>query len=258
MSCIIEQPFIDLINVKLFSYANFFKEIFAMINLILCRIILAIALTLPLGTMATAQDYDWRTVLSKSLKVQMKINLEFEFSKKRRVPIHFTMGIPFLKGKLITRTRFHKEKGNLGEMMFLASDKKLLEYVTISVGTVGGSTTDERLKRVFSIIEKQVYPSLKPPTTAKVFGGRRSKIGDHPAVEFVSLFDDPKLGQVAARIVGIIAPNNTDVVFVIQQTMRNEMKLNGPDDLAKTFAGFMASSITFQAYRNKAGKLIKF
>jgi len=230
--------------------------------LLLRRIILAAALALPLGTMisapAIAQDYDWRTVLDQSVKVQMKIDLEFEFSKERTLPIHFTMGVPFSTDKLITRTRFPKVQGNVGEMQFLSPDGTLLEYITFSVGTVGGDTTEERLKRLFAVIDRQVYPSLSPPESANVLGGRMIEIAGHPAVEFVSLFDDPARGAVAARIVGVISPNEKDVVIVVQQTMRDQMGLAGPDELAKTFGGTMLSSLTFQAYRGETGRLVKF
>ncbi|AKI01334.1 hypothetical protein IMCC20628_02637 [Hoeflea sp. IMCC20628] len=226
------------------------------------KIALAIVLALPLGTMATAQDtapdYDWRAVIGQSVKVQMKINAEFEVSKERVVPVHFTMGVPFSKGKLLTRTRFPKQTGNLGEMQFLSLDKTLLEYVTILVGKVDAETADERLKRLFALIDEQVYPSLTPPPTAKILGGRITKIAGHPAVEFVSLFTHPEQGPVAARIVGVIAPNQTDVVIFVQQTMRDEMGLAGPDELAKTFAGVMLSSLTFQAYRDASGVLVGF
>lgn len=222
------------------------------------KLALAVVLALSFGKMATAQDYDWRTVLSQSVKVQMKINLQFEFSKKRTVPIHFTMGVPFSVDKLLTRTRFPLEQGNLGELQFLSPDGQLLEYVTVSVGTVGGDTLEDRMKRVFAVIDRQVYPSLTPPPSANILGGRHIKVAGHPAVEFVSLFDDPAQGPVAARIVGVLAPNQTDVIFVVQQTMRDKMGLSGPDELANTFAGAMLSSVTFQAYRDASGTLIKF
>lgn len=226
------------------------------------RILLAAALALPFfsatPSQGTAQDYDWRAVLSQSVKVQMKIDLEFEFSKERTLPIHFTMGVPFSTEKLVTRTRFPKVQGNVGELQFLSPDGTLLEYITISVGTVGGDSADERLKRLFAIIDRQVYPSISPPESANILGGRIVEIASHPAVEFVSLFDDPARGPVAARIVGVISPNEKDVVIVVQQTMRDQMGLAGPDELAKTFGGTMLSSLTFQAYRDEAGKLVKF
>lgn len=234
------------------------KANFERMYLMMRRIALAVALALPLGTMATAQAYDWRTALSQSVEVQMEINEEYEFSKERVVPIHFSMGVPFLEGALITRTRFPSGQGNLGEMQFLSPNEQLLEYVTVSVGTVGGDTLEERLQRVFSVIEGQVYPSLTPPQTANILGARRADIAGHPAVEFVSLFDDPAQGSVAARIVGLIAPNETDVIFVVQQTIRDRMGLIGPDELANTFAGAMLSSLTFQAYRDASGALLEF
>lgn len=222
------------------------------------QIILAIALALPIGTVATAQGYDWRTALSQSVKVQMEIDQEFEFSKKRFVPVHFTMGVPFYDGTLITRTRFPEVEGNLGEMMFLSPDEQLLEFVTVSVGTVGGDTTDERLERLFAVIDRQVYPSLTPPPSAEVLGGRIIEVGGRPAIEFVSLFDNPEQGAVAARIVGVISPNDKDVVFLVQQTMRDRLDLTGADELASTFGGSMIASITFQAYRDDEGTLIEF
>lgn len=220
--------------------------------------ILTLALALPIGTAAMAQDYDWRSVLSRSVKVQMKVNLQYEFSKKRSVPIHFTMGIPFSADDLITRTRFPEEHGNLGEVMFVSPDEQLLEYVTVSVGTVGGDTQEDRMKRIFAMIDRQVYPSLTAPPNAKVLGGRHTEISGHPAVEFVSLFDNPDQGSVAARIVGVLAPNQTDVVFLVQQSMYKHLDLTGPDELANTFGGAMLSSLTFQAYRDASGKLVKF
>ena len=233
---------------------------------LLSTAVVTVALVLPLAGMASAENtaqpaarpYDWRSVLTQSVKVQMKINSEFEFSKKRRVPIHFTMGLPFSKDTLITRTRFPEQQGNLAEIQFLSPDKMLMEYITISVGTVGGDTAEERLKRLFAVIDRQVYPSLTPPSTAKILGGRKTTIAGHPAIEFVSLFEDPKLGSVAARIVGVIAPNNTDVVFLVQRTMRDKMNLSGPDELAKTFGGTILSSLTFQGYRDASGAFVAF
>lgn len=72
------------------------------------------------------------------------------------------------------------------------------------------------------------------------------------------MFENPALGPVAARIVGVISPNDKDVVVVVQQTMRDKMGLAGPDELAKTFGGTMLSSLTFQAYRGADGKLVAF
>lgn len=234
------------------------------------EIVCSVFFALSLGAQATAQvvaqdvakvsvqDYDWRTVLRQSVKVQMRINAEFELSKERVVPVHFTLSVPFSKGKLLTRTRFPLKQGNLGEMQFLSPDKTLLEFVTISVATVGGDTAEARLQRLFALIEKQVYPSLTPPTSAKVLGGRKTKIAGHPAVEFVALFDVPKRGAVAARIVGVVSPNETDVVIFVQQIMRAEMGLTGPNELAETFGGAMLSSLTFQAYRDASGNLVEF
>ncbi|MCY0148944.1 hypothetical protein OEG84_14835 [Hoeflea sp. G2-23] len=232
------------------------------IDLMLRKIALATVLALSLGTMATAQDtaqdYDWRAILEQSVKVQMKIDAGYEVSKERVVPLHFTMGVPFSKGSLTTRTRFPKQRGNLGELQFLSPDGTLLEYVTFSTGTISGDTTDERLKRLFVLIDEQVYPSLTPPPEAKILGGRITEVSGHPAVEFMSLFADPARGPVAARIVGVIAPNRTDVVIFVQQTMRDKMALAGPDELARTFGGAMLSSLTFQAYRDASGALIDF
>lgn len=221
-------------------------------------LIVTLALALPIGTAVFAQGYDWRTVLSQSIKMQMEINLEYEFSKKRSVPIHFTMGVPLSPDNLITRSRFPEEQGNLGEIMFLSPDEQLLEYVTVSIGAIGGDTQEDRMKRIFAVIDRQVYPSLAPPPNAKVLGGRYIEVGGHPAVEFVSLFDNPDQGAVAARIVGVLAPNETEVVFMVQQAMYQRLDLSGPDELAKTFGGAMLSSLTFQAYRDESGTLIKF
>lgn len=222
------------------------------------RIFLTIlALTLPIGSVATAQSYDWRKVLGQSVKVQMKIDLAYEVSKERSVPIHFTMGVPFSDGALITRTRFPSKEGNLGEMIFLSPDEDLLEFVTVSFGTVGGNTPDDRLQEVFNVIEGQVYPLLDAPENANILGGRKTEVSGRPAVEFISLFDNPA-GPVAARIMGVIAPNDTDVVFVVQQAMREKLQLGGVSELAETFGGSMVSSLTFQAYRDASGSLIEF
>ncbi|MFK7938736.1 MAG: hypothetical protein AB8B82_05110 [Roseovarius sp.] len=216
------------------------------------------ALSFSPAHVAQAQDYDWRAVLSQSEKVQLNVDTSFETSKKRMVPVHFSMGVPFAKETLITRTRFPETQGNLGEMQFLSPDQTLLEFITFSTGTVNGATPDERMKNLFGVIDNQVYPSLTPPETAKNLGGRITQVAGHPAVEYLALFDDPQQGAVAARIVGVIAPNNRDAVFFIQQTMRERMGLKDVDELAKTFGGTMLESLTFQAYRDASGALVAF
>lgn len=229
---------------------NLFKRLFGTL--------LAIAMVLSLATVSHAQDYDWRTVLSESVKVQMVINSEFEFSKERVVPLHFSMGIPFSEGELVTQTRFPQTQGNVGEMRFRTPDGLLLEFITISLGTINGDTEEDRLSGIFGTIESQVYPSITPPESANILGGRKVEIAGRPAVEFVSLFDHPELGAIAARIVGVIAPNDTHVIFIVQQSLRDQMNLAGLEELSKTFGGTMLSSLTFQAYRNDAGELISF
>lgn len=221
-------------------------------------IVFALALTLPMMPAAHAQDYDWRGILAQSVKVQMEINSEFEMSKQRFVPLHFTMAVPFSDGDLITRTMFPETEGNLAEFLFLSPDDRLLEYVTVSTGEVNPGTLDERMQYVFEVIERQIYPTITPPADAEVLGGRRAEVAGRPAVEFVALFNDPAQGPVAARIVGVIAPNDTGVVFVVQQSIRTPLDLAGPDELSATFAGSMLSSLTFQAHRDASGNLVSF
>lgn len=206
---------------------------------------------------AAAQGHDWRGAMERATMVTAAFDQDYERGNQRLLPLHFSIGVPFLDGQVQTQTRAMKE-GNVFEARFLTPEGIFLEYVTVSTGTVGAGDLDSKLSTIFEVIEGQIYPTLGLTGEVEVLGGRIVEIGGRPGVEWIALADLPDQGVLVARIVGVMSPNETDVAFFVQQTMRDRMGLAGPDDMALTYGGSMAGSVRFQAYRDGTGALIEF
>lgn len=208
-------------------------------------------------TVATAQPHDWRSGVAETPNVAVAFEEPYEIANARQLPLHFSVMIPMGDGIVQTQTRGMPE-GNIFEARFLTPDGALLEYLTISAGTVQGDTPAQHQQGIYDVIVQHVYPSIGFSADAEVLGGREAEFAGQPAVEFMAISTDPTYDIIVARIVGVVAPNGTDVVFFVQQSVRDTLGLGGPNEMSLTYAGGVADSIAFIADRTEAGDLVPF
>lgn len=201
---------------------------------------------------ATAQPHDWRSGLTQTPPITVPFEMDYQLRNERLLPIHFSIQVPFGNGPVQTQTRGMPD-GNIYEVRFLTPDGALLEYLTLSSGTIDAATPDEVHRAVFNVIEQFVYPSIGFPADAEVLGGRIADFDGHQAVEFMAISSEPDQRVIVARIVGVVSPNGRDVLFFVQQTLRDRMGIAGPDEMAMTYAGVVAQSVAFIAFRDADG-----
>jgi hypothetical protein len=74
---------------------------------------------------------------------------------------------------------------------------------------------------------------------------RSRTIGPYDAVEVIGRYEDPQLGLVFVRLVGILNPNDQDSVFAIANIVASKVPINAPEDLANTRSGAVISKLTY-------------
>ena len=201
---------------------------------------------------AAAQPHDWRSGLTQSPPITVPFEMDYQLRNERSLPVHFSIQGPLGNGAVQTQSRALPE-GNNYEARFLTADGALLEYLSVSSGTIATTTPDEAHRAVFNVIDQFVYPSIDFPPTAEVLGGRIADFNGNPAIEFMAIRSEPDQAVIVARIVGVVAPNGRDIVLFVQQTLRDRMGIGSPDEMSMTYAGGVAQSVTFIAYRAADG-----
>ncbi len=204
-----------------------------------------------------AQPTDWRDVAQEAIPVVVPFARDYEIANLRQLPLHFTASFPLLEDRITIQTR-PMTTGNIYEARILSLDGALLEYLTVSAGTITQGPADGRMQSVYNVVTNFVYPSIGFPADAEVFGGRIAEFGGYPALEFMARSSVEGQDPLAARIVGVVAPNGVDVVFFLQLTVPNRVQINGPDDLLLTYLGRVADTVVFTAYRDASGAMVPF
>lgn len=206
---------------------------------------------------ANARPHDWRTGVAQTPTFTVPFEMDYQIAQSRLLRLHFSVRVPLGDGLMQTQTRGMAE-GNIYEARFLTPDGALLEYLTISSGTVEGTTTQELQQSIYDVIVQFVYPSIGFGENAEVLGGREAVIGGQTAVEFMAISREPEQAMIVARIVGVVSPNNRDVLFFLQQSLPDNLGLSGVNEMSLTYAGAIADSVQFIAYRGENNEMIPF
>lgn len=204
-----------------------------------------------------AQVQDWRTDLAQSDAAVLDFGDVFEGNTNRQLQIYFTVEVPRGGPNVTVQSRL-PDIGSLYEVRYVSPEGQLLEYLTISSGTIAPPTPDLTHKDLFNVIEQFAYPSIEFPADAEVLGGRISDFNGLTALEFMAIRRVEGEATFVARIMGVVSPNGVDTLFFIQQTASEPMGLQHPDEMAETYAGSVSGSVVFNAYRDGAGALIPF
>jgi len=214
--------------------------------------ILFLTVITALPAFAQTDSINFRMILSVSPVATVHLDERYEEANNRLLPLHLSMPVAEPAEQVALRTRF-MDQGLWGEFVYFTQDGRLLEYITLSHATIDDGTQDDRLQAIYMVMENQVYPTLNPPDDADILGGRIVSIGDYPAVEFISVFDNPDQGMMTARIVGVIPPAGSDVLIFVQLTVLERMRITDVNELVATFGGRMLSGLAFSAWRDAQG-----
>ena len=74
---------------------------------------------------------------------------------------------------------------------------------------------------------------------------RARTIGPYDAVEVIGRYEDPTLGLIFVRLVGILNPVDKDGVFAVANIVASKVPINSPEDLANTRSGVVISKLTY-------------
>ncbi len=214
-------------------------------RLAVCLVLAALA-----PTLASADDQTpgkpsitFNLLSVKGLVVGKTVTIDGAFAEKhgRPVPAPFSFVVPLSPTK--TYETFVETPPKLGgeswiKLSFATPERELIENIQFVNMRVPMGEVKARLEAVAAVLVKNALPGVfKGRTNTGRDTVRAIKIGDYDAVEVIGHFDEPKLGKMYARLVGILNPDGPDGVVAIANIVLSRVPVKKPDDFAETRGG---------------------
>lgn len=216
---------------------------------------LALALTLP----AAAQDspaFDHRAILAAAERVQITIGAAAEEARGQPWPLHFTIEVPNLPGRMQVQAS-NREPARMLAVLFRTPEGEVAERVDIIPAAVNPCPREIRREGVSLMLRDEILPLLGPLTDFELRGIIPSAIRDEmEAVELLGLYRDDAGHTMMLRIVAIFPPIGRDIVVAISRIALNHVQLGHFNELPGTISFDMLESIAFTHRRNNAGDLL--
>ena len=132
------------------------------------------------------------------------------------------------------------------KISFATSDRQLIENVQFVNMTVPMGEVEPRLRAAARALVDEGLPDM---FKGKANPGRDAvrviKIGDYDAVEVIAHYDDPEVGTMYGRMVGILNPDGPDSVVAIANVVLSRVPVKTADDFARTRGGVLLANFKY-------------
>ncbi len=209
---------------------------------------LMVALLLP-ALSASADDkkpsFQFNLFSVEGLVVGKTITVDQAYGEQhhKAVPSPFSFVVPLSPSKEYEVFFDAEPPGDAWiKLSFATSDRQLIENIQFVHLTVDMGDLKAREQAVAQALINGGLPTVfEGRTNTGRDSVRAIKIGDYDAVEVIAHYDEPKLGKMYARLVGIINPNGPDGVAAVANVVLSRVPLKTVDDFAKTRGGALLS-----------------
>lgn len=152
----------------------------------------------------------------KGAVVGARVKIDDAYAKKYgiAVPAAFEFIVPKSDDVLIFPAYPSEKIKEYIKISFATKEKKLIENIRFANMAIPMGETEARLKTVAALLNKQGLPmALKGKQKAKVIGTRTGKYGKNDGVEVWAQYEEPAIGMVVMRLVGILNPDSKHCIF---------------------------------------------
>jgi len=207
-----------------------------------------------------AEKVSFELIIGLSEMVPVVFDEVLEEQNSKELMLHLSMSIPRdpSDDKLFTIQSNFNPDGNWLNIRFISQEGFLAQAAFFSTGMIDLGDFSDRQAVMVDVIELQILPSLGELVDFEGFGSRATEIAGMQAVQYIATYNTEDLGQVGLQIVGIFPPGGERVMYVVEHSILNQMEINGPPDMKKTFVGVMMESIEFIGSRDANGVLQNF
>lgn len=219
------------------------------------RLLLSLILALLLPALSAAAEdkkpsaaFDLLSV--EGLWVGKTISIDAAFGKEHgiAVPAPFSFVVPLSPTK--EYEVFADPAPKPGEawmkINFATHERQLIENIQFVNMTVPMGDTKARLNAAARALVNEGLPDL---IRGKANAGRdvvrAIKIADYDAVEVIAHFDDPDVGAMLGRMVGILNPKGADGVVAIANIALARVPVKTADDFARTRGGTLLAHFKY-------------
>lgn len=168
----------------------------------------------------------------------LKIDADYAAEHGIEVPAPFSVLIPTADGLLELIEKAPEDSTAFFKMNFATEDLELIENIQFVPFTVEMDDHEVRMLVTAQVMSRAAFDAATAGYAERsLVGVRETTAGDLPAVEVVGTYQDPQLGLIYLRIVGIPNPNGPESVFAVANVVASREPLPSPDDFPRTRGG---------------------
>lgn len=208
---------------------------------------LAAALLTAVAGSAVAQQatvegtvkFDLLSIEGLVVGTTVKVDADFSAKHEIAVPHPFSVLVP-TADDVLELAEFAPEGpgGPFLKINFATEDRQLIENIQFVPFTLAPGTAEERMQALAGLMANDVFNRATANYPNRVRDVvRPTKAGDLDAVEVMGRYQDPQLGLMYLRIVGIPDPDGPHGVFSIANVVAARQELPTPDDFPRTRGG---------------------
>ncbi len=121
---------------------------------------------------------------------------------------------------------------------FATEDRQLIENIQFVGMVIPMDAPETRMEKLAGLMANNVFDSVTGNSPRRVRDlVRQVEISGLPAVEVIGRYEEPELGLMFLRIVGIPDPDGPHGVFSVANVVAARQELPAPDDFPRTRGG---------------------
>lgn len=207
--------------------------------LVLAAVLLGLPATAALGQ-ETGGSITFNLLSIEGLVVGTTVTIDADFGAEHgiAVPAAFSVLIPTADDVRELMDPAPKPGNAFAKISFATEELVLIENIQFVPFTVPGEEMQARLQQTAELMAGPAFQAATEGYAEPVrIGVRETTAGEHPAIEVIGTYQDPDLGLMYLRIVGIPNPNGPDSVFAVANVVAALEPLPSPDDFPRTRGG---------------------
>lgn len=220
-------------------------------------ILVAILMVFCQATGACAFDY--KAIMAEAGRQSVTFAEGFEQGQGGPLLVHFTFDVPQHPAMQFGFQQHPDSPNKLATLSFGAPEGAMVEEVVIYTHRFDPEVAAVTVDGLAAVISGPVAKGVLGNREAvQLHGLNAATVQGREAAQLIATYDDPNVGKVAVRVIGIVPPSGRNAVIFVSRSLVDRLGLESLEDLGRTPAGAMVGTVRLLGTRPDAETLVEF
>ena len=222
------------------------------------RVFLA-AMLAVLGLASGAFAFDYKAIMAEAGRQTVTFGEAFEQGQGGPLLVHFSFDAPQHPNMQFGFQQHPDSPNKLGTLSFGTPEGAMVEDVVIYAHRFGAEVETVTVDNLAAVISGPLAQGVFANREGlELRGLNAATVQGREAAQLIATYDDPNVGKVAVRVVGIVPPSGRNAVIFVARSVVGSLGLESLEDLGRTPAGAMVGTVRLLGTRPDAETLIPF